>query len=227
MRKLIIALMVACSLIIYTGCANNNAQTISESDIGTSDEDAAAFDHNLETHESSIISVLESDIPSPFVTISYKDDRYNISVILKNPDDIAFFGNYIIATIDAFESEFITTDRGNIAVNLICDKWAVSYFRYCDEDGFGVVFDDRSGSLETTYLKNVDDLFDIFPSAADYESKSDLYKNDVEIYDEVWSVLQEQYDRPETEIYEELAPRYGMTADELSDFMLDMLKKIN
>ncbi len=56
--------------------------------------------------------------------------------------------------------------------------------------------------------------------------KSQLDKNDVAIYEEVMEILNDQYDRPEDEIFKELAPKYEMTAAELKQFIRDMMEKI-
>lgn len=51
-----------------------------------------------------------------------------------------------------------------------------------------------------------------------------LNDQNTQIYNEVMNTLNSDYDRDEDEIFEEMAPQYGMTADELKQFMLDYME---
>ena len=69
----------------------------------------------------------------------------------------------------------------------------------------------------------------IYKSQTAYDAEANpakdpiLNEENTKIYNEVMHVLEDQYERDEDEILEEMAPRYNMTVDELRQFMFDYM----
>lgn len=61
-----------------------------------------------------------------------------------------------------------------------------------------------------------------FLSSKDNENEILTEKN-AKMYEEVLNLLNDDYERPENEILEEIAPRYDMTAEELKNFMYEYM----
>ena len=55
---------------------------------------------------------------------------------------------------------------------------------------------------------------------------SGIDQADLDLFNEVMAILESDYSRSETEIIEEIAPDYGMTPDELYQFLNTMLEQL-
>ena len=69
-------------------------------------------------------------------------------------------------------------------------------------------------------------MFSISPTSQQYVVKQSLNSEDVAMFEEVLKILNSDMNTPEDEIYERIAPNYGMSADELKAFMQKMLIEI-
>lgn len=160
---------------------------------------------------------------SSLILFSEEDDELSITL---EAQDITYFGNAVIegraVCKDVFENE-----PYSFSVWWRNDKLELEMsFVGASVDLYGLLVDRRSGEDKYTYLKNEADLVEIFPASREYTNRLDLDPDDLAIYDAVWEVLNEDYNRPENEILEELAPQYDMTAEELKQFMRDMMEKV-
>jgi|GEM_PF-5901158 len=234
-RKAFVAYILV-MLMWLSACRSENTaltemSTPSSSD-GTSDETASLFNPALQLREYNIIILLNDEVPYSSITVSYSEGVYDLGIIINGSDYITYFGNYVVAIKTAFESEFIDTDRGNFYISLRNDKnqnmihFTTGSIGDHKAGAYGLIIDDRSTSSKYTALTIVDDLCDLFPATAAYISKAALNENDIAIYEAVWDILDTEYWRSEDEILEELAPKYGMTAEELKQFLMDMMEKI-
>lgn len=233
MKRYFIALV--CIIFLVTGCGSQQNQEPGKdvlSNTGTSSESGSLYDPALQVIEENIISRLNGDIPYSEVVVSRKDEIFGLSITIKGSDYITDFGNFVISAKSAFEKEFPAAERERLIVALMDDDGkdmaAFSTFPIGENvaGDYGLFRDARSGSAKYTQIKNEGELCDLFPATSFYISKSTLDPNDIKIYDEVWEVLDAQYNRPEEEIFNELAPRYDMTAEELKQFISDMTEKI-
>lgn len=198
----------------------------------SSAEDASAFDPELQQREDNVIILLDGSIPYTSVVISGTGETLNMSIVIEGADHITDFGNYVIDGIAAYEAEFTENERGNLLIALHYESGEdMVAFSTCDigegtAGDYGLLRDARSGSAKYMALDTAEDLYAEFPVAAQHAAKNELDQNDVRIYNEVMDVLEAQYNRPEDEIYEEMAPLYGMTASELKQFIFIMMDKI-
>lgn len=63
-------------------------------------------------------------------------------------------------------------------------------------------------------------------SAVKKSEEENLTESELAIYNEVWAALDAEPNRPEEEIFEELAPNYDMTGSELKDFIMKAMEKV-
>lgn len=56
--------------------------------------------------------------------------------------------------------------------------------------------------------------------------EENLTESELKIYREVWDALDAEPNRPEEEIFEEMAPNYSMTGEELKDFIMKAMEKV-
>jgi hypothetical protein len=223
-RAFLILLMFAVLFIV--GCTPPDmAASSGSSDVEPTQGASLSID-KLQTIEDNIAAQFFRKIPYNDVLVSHKDGVYNLTVFMSGSEYITDFGEYIIISKEIFESEFVSSERGKLYITLFDDNGEHMIAYSTSSSNYGLIIDGRSGESEIISLKDIDDLYEIFPAASIYANKSELDENDIAIYEEVWSVLETEYDRPEDEIFEEMAPKYGMTAEELHQFMLDMMDKI-
>lgn len=91
----------------------------------------------------------------------------------------------------------------------------------------GQLINNRPEKPVVTTYNTWDDVVSDFPALGIYMAENEtLSENDLRIYNEVWEVLDAYPDRSEEDIYEELAPNYGMTAEELESFIFDCMVKV-
>ena len=236
--KNVIALLIVLTIFSLFSCSTDEVAitaTLKIGDkgyIGTSSEKGTAFDPAMQEYEEKFIEMLnDKDIFPREVCITCAVDVFSASVIFNGADQITDFGIYVYAAREVFDSLVDRTHQDGICVILNND--GEDYIHYFNQhldntlgDAYGVVCDYRSGARIETVLNSVDDLCKEFPKTKIYISQSLLEPDDIRIYNEVMGILNQQYDRSEMEIYEEIAPNYGMTADELSQFIYDLSKKM-
>ena len=105
----------------------------------------------------------------------------------------------------------------------------LSFHHYNDKDEFGTFFDDRSSPTKITKCSTADDLATSFPALRTHIAELEVAQESPEemaLYKYVMDRLDAEPDRDEMEIFEEIAPEYGMTTDELKQFMFDMMEKV-
>ena len=185
--------------------------------------EATTLDKVLKEHEANISATLHEVIPSPSVTVTKDEYLYKLRVVVRDFESIQFFGDYVIATMNAFEAEFDTGERGGISVNLLSDDSMVAFFKSYDSPSFGFIMDDRSGAVEKTSLATVDDLIDMFPAMKIKEAQSQLPEDVVKMFNEVMDRLNAQPSKSEDEIYKQIAPEYNLTPYELKAFMINAM----
>jgi len=155
-------------MIILSGCGLQTApkETTTEKTIdeGSSDENAKLFEKSLQIREDNIASLLNKSVPFSSITVSRKGKIYSVSVVAKGFDNIKSLGNYVIELKKAFDTEFPEGERGGIAVTLEGeDNKAVSFFTQPeDTEIFGIIYDNRYGSVKKTTVNNAEEITELF-----------------------------------------------------------------
>lgn len=151
------AVIVLVTAMCLCGCAS---QTIEEERSVT------------ETREEHILDDL-SGIPVSFATVSEENGAYSLNVSIGTAGKVASFGDYILATREAFEAEFSDAERGNFTVSMAVSQGALLRFSgddYSEDNNSisGLLSDTRSGTAKLTQISTIDDLFAEFPAAQIY-----------------------------------------------------------
>lgn len=184
----------------------------------------------LAAYKSKIIKELDNSVPYSKITVDNKVSGVYLCVEIEGTKNITNFGNYIYEIRNAFEVVFEHEQTAGVDVLLMNGN--DTYIKYYDigEHGktgvFCYVYDYRDGGIKSTRIETIDDLCSLFPALRQYIGKSDVDPNKLAVYEEVMAVLNEQYDRPEDEILEELAPKYGMSASDLKQLLRDVMSEI-
>lgn len=152
------AVIVLVTVMCLCGCAS---QTIEEERSVT------------ETREEHILDDLSSSIPVSFATVSEENGAYSLNVSIGTAGKVASFGDYILATREAFEAEFSDAERGNFTVSMAVSQGALLRFSgddYSEDNNSisGLLSDTRSGTAKLTQISTIDDLFAEFPAAQVY-----------------------------------------------------------
>lgn len=233
MKKIgiIISILIICICCTVSGCS-------STSDIDTPNTTSTYVanteeDKICDLHEGNIVSMLSHKIPISHVYVSVYSGCFDLSAYIGPDGRINDFGIYILEVQEAFENEFAKEERGKFSVDLLMDGTDPPLFYFISNDYdeteillSGKILDDRSGDLVSHKISGVESLCELFPATSIYIAKKEIDANDLRIYEEVMEILNNQFDRPEDEIIEELAPNYGMTASELKQFLFDTMEKI-
>lgn len=186
----------------------------------------------VQSRENNTSNSLFKKVPRFSLNVTVSNDRYDLNVDVLGADNISHFGNFAVEAKHAFEEEFSDQERGELTISLLDEKKGIMVgFSTSNNDEnadekYGVYCNYRVTPWEIVALDSVEDLCKIFPATSQYIAKGQLDPADVAIYDEVQAVLEEEYLLSEDEVFEEIAPQYGMTADELKTFMNEMIEKI-
>ncbi len=159
-------------------------------------------------------------IPVLFADILGKE-KNGILVVLRPSTDITNFGTYVYYCIDLLSENY--TSIGTIDV-VLRDNDNNTIFHFMNLGAaYGTLFDSRSGKEVSYKLKNLDDLMSLFPAMYSLGIGSSVSASDLKIYNEVFAYLDKYPNRPESELIEEIAPTYNMTADELHAFLRQVM----
>lgn len=222
MKKLSISAHFALLLLFLVSCGANNSHQIEPT------PSISSITISVEDIESAIKEAVGSSIPYSYLTVKTTDKgRLDISADICDSSEITYFATYVDALLNACSQNVDMTIVHKITLNQ-CDKDGRTevIFRTVEE-GFGELIDWRSGEAELQSIASLDDLMDLYPASKVVQSeKENLTDSELKIYNEVWSALDTEPSRPEEEIFEELAPNYGMTGSELRDFMMNAMEKV-
>lgn len=223
-------LMLIIFVFLLSGCgageSYQEANVINDATDVSADGGDNSNEDLLSGIESDVTAAISGNIPYYIVTVTQSQDYFDVSIILLPEADIAYFGQYIVTGIQACE-EVIKDNNTLLTMTLIDNNEAPYMLFHSSSTGYGYIADYRSGGDPViTIYDTTNDLAVDFPQLSSFLSKSELDEDDVAIYDAVWDVLNSQYWRSEDDVYEELAPTYGMNAQELKQFMMDMTMKV-
>lgn len=148
-----------------------------------------------------------------------KDGKAYISVSVGG-EDITHFGDVIYSALAKAE-EMFDTYYADIAMQNI----ELSFKGTLKN---GTLINGRSGYDRKTEIKSAEELAEIFPALKiTLEAEENgVSAEERAMYNEVMDALNADLSRPEREILEEIAPDYGMTAEELEAWMYAMMDKL-
>lgn len=212
MRKCIaLILALALSLALLTAPALSE----SEEDIAAALETALADHLPLDEYAYSL------DVST---TVGTVDLHFNAL------DEIADYGAYIYYLMEAVAD--IYPDAQKVEFTLSDGKLENSRFLVFESylwkssSYYGDLTDYRSGFPVSHEIETLDDLIALFPAMAADGIGSGIDQADLDLFNEVMAILESDYSRSEAEIIEEIAPDYGMTPDELYQFLNTMLEQL-
>lgn len=150
--------LILVAAICLSGCASQTAENEGST---------------TEIREEYILDDLSSDAPVLSATVSEENGIYSLNVSIGTSGKVSSFGNYILATREAFEAEFSAAERGSFTVSMAVSQGALLRFSGDDysEDSnsiCGLLSDTRSGTAKLTRISSIDDLFTEFPAAQIY-----------------------------------------------------------
>lgn len=142
-------------------------------------QEGASIDQDLQSCEDSLSSMLSEDVPVLSLSVEREDGMYSLCVSIGTSGKVSSFGDYVLATREAFETEFDADSRGSFSISMAVTGNSLLRFSSDDysnnvEAISGLLSDTRSGSLVATEISSLDDLFEKFPAAR-------LYAEDHEI----------------------------------------------
>ncbi len=159
----------------------------------------------------------------------------NVTVSIPESDDFSLFGTRAYNTINAAREIFSGENGFSIRINKetsIPKYQGKDYVYVIATDGgntFCRYYDNREETLP--YNREVkcdtpEQLARFFP-ALDLRLKEEhnLTEEEIAIWDAVWKKLDSEPDRDEMDIYEELAPTYDMSAEDLDALIKALLEK--
>lgn len=145
-------------------------------------------------------------------------------------DEITDYGAYIYYLMEAVAD--IYPDAQKVEFTLSDGKLENSRFLVFESylwkssSHYGDLTDYRSGFPVSHEIETLDDLIALFPAMAADGIGSGIDQADLDLFNEVMAILESDYSRSEAEIIEEIAPDYGMTPDELYQFLNTMLEQL-
>lgn len=171
----------------------------------------------------SITSGLDGKVPIFSLTVAS-----NSTMIIIRDGNIPYYGQYIYYIREACEPFVANGSLSMYSVMFMNKKYDTDFMYTSELSPYGTLMDYRSGGdPQITRLTTVDDLADVFPQLLSSGLLSDdVSEADLAIYNEVWAALDAQPNKSEAEIFAEICGNYGMTADELKDFINTTMDKI-
>lgn len=187
-------------------------------------------DGTLKSLKDQLTDKISDSVPADIIEVKNGEKGIYVSVSVDGIENISKFGNYILDTRAAFNEIFAEETVEKLDIFLFDGiNIAMSYEHEAYKgklSSVALIDDRRSGESKKTYIFSDDELFEIFPQARQHVSKQGIDDEKIKIYEEVMAELNAQFDRPESEIYEELAPKYGMTAAELEALVREVMSEI-
>lgn len=229
--RIMISLLIICICFTVSGCSSKSdidiPNTTSTYVANTEEEDIC------DLHADIISSELSQKVPISSLYVSEDAGCFYLSVLIGSEGKVSDFGIYVLEVQEAFENQFAEEERGNFHVQLKISKSNQNLIDFQSDDYTdttvsisGLLLDTRSGENCFKKISDVEALCELFPATSIYIGKRKIDANDLRIYEEVMEILNKQFDRPEDELLEELAPNYGMTASELKQFLKDTMAQI-
>lgn len=214
MRKFLSALFLAVLCVCLCAC-------------GQTESDKAKWD--------AAAKVLEEAAGTKCTVDVNKTAFINATVSIPESDDFAQFGTRVYNIINAAREVFSGENGFSLRINKessVPQYQGKDYVYVIATDGgntFCRYYDNREETLP--YNREVkcdtpEQLAKFFP-ALDLRLKEEhnLSAEELAIWDAVWKQLDSEPDRDETDIYKELAPVYGMTAEDLDALIKTLLEK--
>lgn len=135
-------------------------------------------------------------------------------------DDVTHFGDDIYTALKKAEDMF-----GEYEANIKMSGVELSFEGTLEA---GTYINGRSGTDKKTTIHSMGELAEIFPALKiTLEAEGNgVSAAERAMYNEVMDALNADWSRPESEIFEEIAPDYGMTAEELEAWMYAMMDKL-
>ena len=217
MRKAYIAVFFALFLFILSSCSENSI---------VSNETSIPAVDTL----SPVCSELKAILPFECDVISTEaDGKVNVSIfevceeldrdaIDKMGYGIFIAKEYCDSSFSDYDLSVTIFDSSRSSIMLL---WKSSFSE------FGTMIDNRSGEAAVTVFEHAEDMLSFFPKLTSRINSSKLDLHDLEIYSEVMSELDLRPMDSEETIFKELAPKYGMTHQQLKIFVLDVMEKVN
>lgn len=157
------------------------------------------------------------------VNVSLEDDYNGLCVaVYLDLLELSNFGGYVYITTQYYSE--ILKDMGIKSIRVYCGE--VSFVTYEGPlDIIGILFDGRSGEMKSVHIVSYDELANKFPRLRHVIAAEKLDPEDVKMFEEIMAILDKNTDRPDEEVFAEISPNYGMTAEELRVWMLEMIDK--
>lgn len=222
MRRIAALLLLLCICTMFCACGSGSRQSAAPAQPSKSPE--------IETYEHDLSDKVSRAIPfAASVSVSHGDDRDEIT-IRPAVSDVTHFGDRVYDSIIACDEVLAESSYTLYLIDLnTATGKMLSFHHYNDRDEFGTFFDDRTSPTKITKCSTADDLATSFPALRTHIAELEVAQESPEemaLYKYVMDRLDAEPDRDEMEIFEEIAPEYGMTTDELKQFMFDMMEKV-
>ena len=187
-------------------------------------------DPDVKAYEKELADKIYSSLPFPArVSVKKSDDRTSVS-ISPMTSNVTYFGDRVYDTIAVCDEIFGEEVYSFSLMDLDLKTGNSLLFGYdSGKEGIGTFSDDRSGTLKRYECKTFDDLAEFFPALRIHIAEEEVAEDsqeDIALYRYVMDRLDAEPNRPEEEIFAEIAPEYGITADELKQFIFEMMEKI-
>lgn len=173
----------------------------------------------------SILGSLPADYPLSDLEIKTYSDTGNVrfNFRLTNGSSPTYFGEYVVVARDILSKVYDAPAWFTVIGNT---KSGDFMFIFDSKGGeYGDLTDYRSGEAKTITLADDDDLSSHFPALKIYFSESQIDESRLKIYKEVMEAMNDT-SKTEEEIFEEMAPNYEMTPDELSSLVRQVMEEI-
>ena len=216
MRKPVIAIVFVLVIILLPSCMNREpaAATSPTKPKETYTLEQKELSDVLPFEWESFIMELSG---RPSINIYKECEKITRDVIDEMGQIIFFSKGYCDSKFDDYDLGVYIRDEKSDSIQLL---WTLKFGDY------GNLIDSRSGEANVTIMDTLDDLCAFFPALSMEINKSKMDKDSIKIYEEVMNELCKRMNEPEEQIYFDLAPKYGMTPEELRDFMFDTMVQI-
>ena len=214
MKKVFVIVSMSLFFLFLTAC-------------GTSAAPASKVISETSLQEDLATEIGES-IPYEYLTVKQAIDtkKYNVTLGIYNASEITNMASYIENLLDARDAVMDPSIRGRVFFEQCYEDGALMLSFRTTHEGFGELVDSRSGKSTVEKFDSFEEMTAAFPAyTVQQEITSGESEEDIAIYNEVMKALNAEPNRPEEEIFVELAPTYGMTSEELKEFMLDIIWK--
>lgn len=140
-------------------------------------------------------------------------------------NDLAYFGNNIYDNLNAYSDLLSNYSNSKISVYFHIKNSNLLFNTGLGK--VGSIVDTRNSDNTMKVYNSYEELASDFPALKIHlAEKEALSDTDLAIYQEVWAALDAEPDKSEEDIFKELAPQYGMSEDELKDFISNAMEKI-